>query len=254
MEIGRPHSRLLLRLERFSDLSLDDRQRLFNLPLKVANYSADEEVVAHGDSSSRCTLVLSGFLCSHRTAAGSRRQITSFFVPGDVADLPSFYLPRVHFGIRALGPAVVAFMPHSSLREALDRSPALAQAFWRETLMQTTVLQEWIVNLGRRDAIARIAHVLCELAVRLQAVGLAREFSFSMSWTQMDVADASGISNVHANRIIQELRQLGLVEWDNKHVKIRDWDALARLGDFNDDYLKCPVTLREDRALCGQKA
>jgi hypothetical protein len=104
--------------------------------------------------------------------------------------------------------------------------------------MQAAIYQEWIVNLGRRDAIARIAHILCELIVRLQAVGLARDLSFSMPWTQMDVADASGISNVHANRVIQELRQLGLVEWDSKHVRIKNWYALVQLGEFNEHYLK----------------
>ncbi|KRR14826.1 Crp/Fnr family transcriptional regulator [Bradyrhizobium jicamae] len=241
MEIGRPYSRLLLRLERLNALSLDDKQRLIDLPLKIANYSADAEVVSHGDSSSRCTLVLGGFLYSHKSIATSRRQITSFFVPGDVADLSSFYLSKVEHGISALGPTVVAFVPHSSLTEVLDRSPGLARAFWRETLMQAAISQEWIVNLGRRDAIARIAHILCELTARLQMVGLARDLAFSVPWTQMDVADASGISQVHANRVIQELRQLGLVEWDSKHVRIKDWDSLVRLASFDSDYLQSSV-------------
>jgi CRP-like cAMP-binding protein len=252
METGRPYSRLLLRLERFNTLAADDRQRIADLPLKLVNYPADREVVSYGYSPSRCTLVLDGFLYSHKLVAGSRRQITSFFVPGDVADLPTLYLPKVDHGITALGPAVLAFVPHTALKEVLDKSPALAQALWRETLLQAAIFQEWVVNLGRRDAIARIAHIICELTVRLQAAGLARDLAFSMPWTQMDVADACGISNVHANRVIQELRHLGLMEWDSRRVKIRDWNSLVRIGDFNDDYLQYRVATKKEPPLSGQ--
>jgi CRP-like cAMP-binding protein len=238
MEAGRPYSRLLLRLERFSALSAMDRQRIAGLPLKLVNYPGNREIVSYGYASSRCTLVLDGFLYSHKIVAGSRRQITSFFIPCDFVDLPTLYLPKVDHSISTLGPAVLAFVQHTALKEVLDTSPALVQAFWRETLMQASIFQEWVVNLGRRHAFARLTHIVCELTVRLQAVGLARDLSFVMPWTQMDVADACGISSVHANRVVQELRHRGLVEWDSKRVKIRDWDALARLGDFNDDYLQ----------------
>jgi CRP-like cAMP-binding protein len=254
METGRPYSRLLLRLERLNTLSADDRQRIMDLPLKLVNHPADREIVSCGYSTSRCTLVLDGFLYSHKRVAGSRRQITSFFVPGDVVDLPTLYLPTIDHTITTLGPAVLAFVPHVALKQVLDESSALAQAFWRETLIQAAIFQEWIVNLGRRDAAARLAHVVCELAVRLQSVGLARDFSFAMPWTQMDVADACGISNVHANRIIQELRHLGLVEWDSRRLKIRNWSALMRLGDFNDDYLQYQAIAGEGTAVAGQQA
>jgi CRP-like cAMP-binding protein len=237
---------LLLRLERFGALSAVDRQRIADLPLKLVNYPGDREVVSYGYASSRCTLVLDGFLYSHKLVAGSRRQITSFFIPGDLVDLSSLYLPKVDYSISTLGPAVLAFVPHTALTEILEMSPALGQAFWRETLLQAAIFQEWVVNLGRRDAFARLAHIVCELTVRLQAIGLARDFSFAIPWTQMDVADACGISSVHANRVIQELRHLGLVEWDSKRVKIRDWDALAKLGDFNDDYLQYRAAMRKE--------
>src|SRR3954451_14649081 len=254
MESGRPYSRLLLRLERFDALRTPDRQRIIDLPLKLVNFPADREVVSYGYPSPRCTLVLDGFLYSHKTVAGPRRQITSFFIPGDIVDLPTLYLPKVDHSISTLGPAVLAFVPHTALKEVLDVSPALAQAFWRETLMQAAIFQEWVVNLGRRDAFARLAHIVCELTVRLQAMGLARDLSFAMPWTQMDVADACGISSVHANRVIQELRHLGLVEWDSRRLKIRNWSALARLADFNDDYLQHHAIARNGTALAEQGA
>jgi CRP-like cAMP-binding protein len=239
MDTGRSYSRLLSRLERFNTLSAVDRQWIVDLPLKLVDYPADRDIIFYGYSASRCTLVLDGFLYSHKAVAGSRRQITSFFVPGDVVDLPTLYLPRVDHTIATLGPAVLGFVPHAALKKVLDESSVLAQAFWLETLMQAAIFQEWVVNLGRRDAFARLAHIVCELTVRLQSVGLARDFSFSMPWTQLDVADACGISNVHANRVIQELRHLELVEWDSRRLRIRNWGALVRLADFNDDYLQC---------------
>jgi CRP-like cAMP-binding protein len=251
METGRLYSRLLSRLERSSALSAIDRQRIADLPLKLVNYPDDCEVVSYGHALSRCTLVLDGFLYSHKIVAGSRRQITSFFIPGDFVDLPTLYLPKVDHSVSTLGPAVLAFVPHAALKEILDKSPALVQAFWRETLMQAAIFQEWVVNLGRRHAFARLAHIVCELTVRLQATGLARDLSFAMPWTQMDVADACGISSVHANRVIQELRHLGLLEWDSKRVKIHDWDALARLADFNDDYLQYRAATIKEAPLPG---
>lgn len=252
MEPGRPFSRLLFRLERLNTLSAADRQRIIDLPLKLVNCPADREIVSYGYSTSRCTLVLDGFLYSHKSVAGSRRQITSFFVPGDVVDLPTLYLPKVDHTIATLGPAVLAFVPHTALLAVLNESSALAQIFWRETLLQAGIFQEWVVNLGRRDAFARLAHIVCELTVRLQSVGLARDLSFSMPWTQADVADACGISSVHANRVIQELRHLELVEWDSRRLKIRNWNALVRFGDFNDDYLQYHAITRSDAALAEQ--
>jgi CRP-like cAMP-binding protein len=181
---------------------------------------------------------LGGFLYSHKQVNGSRRQITSFFVPGDIADLHTLHLAPLDHNLSTLGPAVLAFMPHAAFKDMLDRSPHLGQAFWRDTFIRLAILREWVANLGRRDAIARVAHVLCELAVRLQSVDLAQNLSFSIPWTQTDLADACGISNVHANRVVQELRRLGLVEWDSRKVRIRDWDALAKIADFSDEYLQ----------------
>jgi CRP-like cAMP-binding protein len=252
METGRPYSRLLFRLERLKPLSAADKQRIVDLPLKLVNYPGDREILSHGHPASRCTFVLDGFLYSHKLVAGSRRQITSFYVPGDFVDLPTLYLPQVDHTVTTLGPAVLAFVPHEAIKEMLDESSALTQAFWRETLMQTAILQEWVANVGRRNAFARLAHIVCELTVRLRSVGLARDLSFSMPWTQMDVADACGISSVHANRVIQELRHLELVEWDSRRLKIRNWSALARLADFNDNYLQYHATAKSDLAPADQ--
>jgi CRP-like cAMP-binding protein len=245
MEIGRPYARLLYRLERLNALSPEDRQRVAGLPLSVANFAGNQQVARRGDASPRCTLVLSGFLYGHKPVSGSRRQITSLAVPGDIADLNRLHLRSLDHDLSALGPTVVAFFPHSAFKHMLDRSPRLAQAFWRESFIEAAILREWVANLGRREALARVAHVVCELAVRLQAVELARNFCFSIPWTQIDLADTCGISGVHANRVVQELRRLGLVDWDSRQIRILDWEALARIGDFSDDYLQLGLSARD---------
>jgi len=245
MEIGRPYSRLLWRLERFSALELQLRQRISELPLVVTNIAANQEVTHQGDRPARCTLVLGGFLYTHKMVSSARRQITSFVIPGDLVDLQALYHHAIDYNLTALGSAVVAFLPHAALKDVLDRSPQLAQVFWRETFIEAAIFREWVTNVGRRDSIARVAHLICELAARLQAVDLARDLCFTIPLTQAELADACGISSVHANRVVQELRRLGLVEWDSKQVRIRNWSGLARLGDFSADYLQLPNPTKE---------
>ena len=245
MESGRPYSRLLSRLERYGPLEHHERQRISELPLTVTNVSAHQPITLQGDKPSRCTLVLGGFLYTHKMASGGRRQITSLLVPGDFADLQALHLHNVDCNLSALGPAVVAFVAPAALNDMLNRSQRLAQAFWRETFIEAAIYREWVTNLGRRESIARVSHLICELASRLQTVDLARNLCFSIPLTQAELADACGISSVHANRVVQELRRLELVEWDSKQVRIRNWSGLARIGDFSAEYLQLPFCVEE---------
>jgi CRP-like cAMP-binding protein len=236
MEFGRPYSRLLNRLDRTAVLTSADKQLLADLPLTVRNVAAGAAIVPAEEP--QCILVVNGFACGSKRVGAGRRQITSLFVPGDIAGLNGLLLPGSDDNLSALGPAVIASLPFQALEEMLDHSPRLAQAFWRQSFIEAAILREWIASLGRREALARVAHLICELVVRLQAVGVAKDHSFNICWTQMDVADACGISAVHANRVVQELRRLELVEWDAKHLRVRNWDALAKIGEFSDDYLQ----------------
>lgn len=235
MEIGRSYSRLLSRLDRTSGLTGQDKALLVDLPLTVRNHAAGSDVGL--SDGSQCFLVVAGFVCGWQRVGPNRRQITSMMVPGDFAGLNGLLLPGSKGQLSALGPAVVASLPCSAIEHLLDRSPSLAQAFWRQSFIEAAILREWITSLGRREALARVAHLACELVVRLQAVDLAKDRDFGICWTQMDVADACGISVVHANRVVQELRRRGLVEWDAKHLKVCDWDGLMEVGEFTGDYL-----------------
>jgi len=236
MENGRPYTRLLRRLDSIVALTESDRHAITRLPMTVKNCANGQDVAREGDISTQCILVLDGYLFRHKLVNGSQRQIMSFHVPGDIPDLQTLHLPKLDHTVTALGASVIAFIPHAAFKDMLQNSPQLTHVFWRESLVDTAIFREWVIN-GRRDAISRVAHIICELVARLQAVGLARDLAFTIPWTQSDVADAVGISTVHANRVIQELRRLGLLEWDSRLIQIRNWDGLVNLGDFSVDYL-----------------
>ena len=237
MQTGHPYTKLVRRLESIMVLSDEDLALLSEMPTTVRSYENAQDIVRQGDSPTQCCLLLDGFLYRHKIANGSTRQITSFYVPGDIPDLHSLHLSPMDHNLASLGPSVVAFIPHSYFHEVLPRSQQLTHALWRETLVDAAVFREWVVNIGARDAIARVAHVLCEINLRLRAVGLVRDSTFSFPCRQTDMADACGITAVHTNRVVQELRAKGLIEWEGKTVSILREDELAEIGDFSPDYL-----------------
>src|SRR5215217_2573738 len=237
MQTGQPYTKFVQRLESIVELSSEDIRLLSEMPTSVRSYETDQDVVREGDTPSQCCLLLDGFLARNKIAKGSTRQIVSFHVPGDIPDLHSLHLGRMDHNLTSLGPTVVAFIPHSYFHKVLPRSQQLTHALWRETLVDAAVFREWVVNIGAREAIARVAHVLCEINLRLRAVGLVRDSTFSFPFRQTDIADAVGITAVHANRVIQELRGNGLIQWEGKTVTIHQWDELATVGDFSADYL-----------------
>jgi CRP-like cAMP-binding protein len=237
MELGRPYTLLIRRLESIVALSDESRHLLSQLPMSIRRFKANQDIMREGDVATQCCLVLDGFVCRHKIANGSKRQIISFNISGDMPDLDSLHLSRLDHNISALGAVALAFVPHASLREMLPRSPELTHALWRQTLIDAAMFREWVVNLGQREALARISHILCEITMRLQAVGLARDFTFALPWTQGDLGDACGISTVHVNRVIQELRARGAIEWHAKTIKILRWEELKSIGDFSPEYL-----------------
>src|SRR5215218_8721769 len=190
MQTGLPYTKFVRRLESILLLTDDDVTLLSQMPTTVRSYRADQDIVREGDSPSQCCLLLDGFLYRHKIANGSSRQIMSFHVPGDIPDLHSLHLRRMDHNLTSVGPSVVAFVPHTYYRELLPRSQQLTHALWRETLVDAAVFREWVVNVGAREAIARIAHLLCELKLRLRAVGLVRDSTFSFPCRQTDMADA----------------------------------------------------------------
>jgi CRP-like cAMP-binding protein len=158
-------------------------------------------------------------------------------VPGDFVDLHGYLLKRLEDNVSALTPARIALFSHAALTVITEREPHLARLLWLSTLMDAAVQRERILSIGRRSAYGRIAHLICELFVRLEVVGLTEGDSFRLPITQLDLADASGLTSVHVNRMLRRLRSEGLLTFRNSVVEIHDRKGLERAADFDRSYL-----------------
>lgn len=230
-------NRLTRKLERYAKLSAQDRQALDQVAReKVRRLRPREDIIREGDRPTHLNLVLDGWACRYKVLEDGRRQIISFFLPGDLCDLNIFILREMDHSIGAITKVTYAEIT----REAFDRvaeHPRVVQSMWWDTLVTVAVQREWTVNLGQRSAIERVAHLLCELFIRLRTVGLTQETSCELPLTQAEIADATGITPVHVNRTLQELRAQGLIVLQGKELTILDLDRLKEVALFNDNYL-----------------
>jgi CRP-like cAMP-binding protein len=228
---------MIRRLESIFTLTDDERQVLATLPMQVQVIKENQDLVREGDRPSRSCLILSGFTATYKMTAGGKRQIVSFGIAGDLPDLQSLHLKVLDISIGTLTPCRIGFITHDDLRDICTRFPRIAAAFWRETLIEGAIFREWVTNVGRREAYQRMAHVFCELLTRLRAVGLVEDHACDLPITQGEFADAMGITNVHVNRVLQQLRAEGLIELSGDRLNILDWDRLKQAGEFDPTYL-----------------
>jgi CRP-like cAMP-binding protein len=225
-------------------LSDDELEFLTKMPYNIRHFSSGDELLRKGDRPAHCCLLLQGYLCWKDPEFG---QITSVYVPGDIPGLDTIIVPRVYSHLTALRQVVVAFVPHAFFEEITSVSLNLDRSLQLLMLREASRLQNGIINLGTRDSLARVAHLLCEIIVRLQAVGLAKDNAFGSPFTQSDLASACAITPVHANRVVQQLRRKGLLTWQSRKIVISDLQALSRLAGFESGYLgvrKRPCTCR----------
>jgi CRP-like cAMP-binding protein len=228
---------LVRRLATIAELSPDEEQALHGLPLDLRDLRADQDIVRDGDRPSQCCLILEGFVCRYKLLLDGRRQILSFHVPGDIPDLQSLHLVVMDHSLGTLAPTRAAMIQHDALRNLIARHPRLGDVFWRESLIDAAVFREWMIGIGRRSAHARIAHLLCELFLRFKTVGLTRDQAFDLPVTQIELGDALGLSTVHVNRVLQELRGAELITMRAGTVSVRDWAGLKAAGEFDPAYL-----------------
>lgn len=200
------------------------------------SYPAGSDLVTEGSRPSSSTLVLSGFTTRYRLLEDGKRQITAVHVPGDFVDLPSFLLKVMDHAVGALSPVTVATVPHANLRRITEGYPHLGRMLWFMTLLDSSILREWVVGMGRRTAPEHLAHFICEMVVRLRIAGLA-DLSFDLPLTQMELGDALGLSAVHINRTLQELRSEHLFTWEGQRIEVLDWDRLKSRARFDPLYL-----------------
>jgi CRP-like cAMP-binding protein len=235
-----PHpslSKLVRKLETITSLSEHEKNAVLNLPVRLADLRSDADIVREGDRPSQSCLLIEGFLCRYKTLSDGKRQIMAFYVPGDIPDLLSLHIDVMDHSLATIVPSKVAFIPHDALERLIEQNHRIAGAFWRDTLIDAALFREWIVNLGSRDAYSRIGHLICEVFLKLKAVGLTNGNSCDFPITQGEIADATGLSTVHVNRSIMELRKDGLIILEKGQCTIPDLARLEEAAMFDPTYL-----------------
>lgn len=207
------------------------------LPVSRKKLEVGSYIVREADKAYSCCVLLSGFAYRHKIVRNGARQIVSVHIPGDMVDLHNSFLGTADHNVQMLTAGDVALIPARAIQEIAYLHPAIGRAMLLDTLVDGSIFREWIANVGRRDARSRVAHLLCEFAVRLQATGENMARNYHLPMTQEQLADATGLTPVHVNRTIQSLRHDGLISTDKRSVMIEDWAGLVRTGDFNTAYL-----------------
>lgn len=231
------HARLILKLETLAVLSAQGRAALAALPLRLKSFDENTDLMHEGDRPSECCLIVDGMACRYKLMGAGKRQIVSFHLPGEIPNLCGLHLAVMDHGLGAFTPGRAAYVAHTALRQAIADHPDIAAAFWRDSLVDAAISREWLAGVGRRTARARIAHLICELCMRLRALGLIQDHIFELPVTQAELGDALGLTPVHVNRVLQQLRRDGLIVSHGKTLVISDWNHLRQAADFDPTYL-----------------
>jgi len=231
--LQRAISKLALR----SPISPQDCAAFLELPHVVRTLEPASYIIREGDPPRMCAVLLSGFAYRQKVTIDVARKIIGLNITGDMLDLQNLYLEVSDHNVQTLTRADVAFIQRSDLQSLATERPALERAFFIDALVDASIFREWIVNVGRRDAKTRIAHILCEMACRLDALDLANGEGYELPMTQEQIADATGLTSVHVNRTMRVLSELGLIERTRRYVRFPDWDRLRHAADFNGRYL-----------------
>jgi CRP-like cAMP-binding protein len=231
-----PTTPFLRRLEAIGTVTQDERDLLANLPGTTRYYEARQDIVSYGDVPSAVCLMLEGMACRYRVSADGKRQIVSFHIPGDIPDIQSLFIDVMDHSLGTLMPCTVMTIPHARMGSIIEDFPRIARVLWRESLIDAALFREWIV-VRDRPAYMRVAHLLCEHFARMDAVGLTNGGSCALPITQAQMGDALGLSDVHVNRTLQELRGEKLIELKSGTLTILNVEGLKSAGEFDPCYL-----------------
>lgn len=225
-----------------------DEEALRNLPHRRKKLERHGFIVRERETTTHSCVMLSGYAIRHKIVAGGARQIVAVHMKGDIVDLQNSFLGVADHSVQVLTDSEVAFIPREAIKKLSFERPNVGMAMWHDTLVDGSVFREWIANVGRRDAHARIAHLLCEFSLRLKVAGLGEATEYELPMTQEQLADCVGLTPVHVNRTLKALEAEKLIERrSSRSIIIGDWKKLAEAGDFDSYYLH----LREDEPALG---
>lgn len=227
----------LLRLRARDTISVEEEAAIRAGMGEARRYPADQVVIRGGEELSGSTLLIDGYMARYKDLSDGRRQITQIHVPGDFCDLHSFTLKMLDHNILALTPCTVAVMPHTELTRITEQCPHLTRVYWFLTNLDAAIHREWELSLGQRNALSRVAALFCELLVRLEIVGLVQDTSYALPITQAELGECLGLTAVHVNRTLRELRERGLLEFRGGRAKVLDEAGLRAVAEFDPAYL-----------------
>jgi CRP-like cAMP-binding protein len=237
-----PLTLMLRKLEQRHPLTPEERAEVLALPFTRRQLNAHDHIVWEGDRPQHTCLLLSGFAFRHKVAGNGGRQIMSIHMKGDLVDLQNSMLGVADHNVQMLSHGEVALIPCETVRELAHRRPNIGMAMWYETLIEASIFREWILNIGRRDAHTRIGHLLCEFAMRLEIAELGNQTDYELPITQEQLADAVSLTAVHVNRTLKSLEKDGYISRTKRRITIDDWQKLARVADFQPQYLHIQAT------------
>lgn len=219
-------------------LDATDRAAILALPHTLKRVEQHHYVIRERDKATHSCLLVNGFAVRHKIVGGGYRQIVAIHMRGEMVDLQNSLLGVADHSVQMLTPGQIALIPVDELVRLAFERPAVGRAMWLDTLVDGSIFREWIANVGRRDARARVAHLLCEFALRLKVAGLGDETAYQLPMTQEQLGDATGLTSVHINRTIKQLEAEGLIDRVSpRAITIGDWKKLAEVGDFDSHYL-----------------
>lgn len=225
------------KLQLWGPLGEDDQRAILALPHRVEQMRSQRYLVREGDHPSHSCLLIEGFAFRHKVLVDGSRSINAVHFKGDVVDLQNSLLGTADHSVQTLTDVTVAYISRDEIRKLAFERPRVGMAMWYDTLVDGSIFREWIANIARRDAPARLAHLICELGLRFEAVGLGSRSSFELPMTQEQLADATGMTAVHVNRSLMLLENSGLIEREKKRVSVGDWNRLVRTAGFDETYL-----------------
>lgn len=232
-----PFELLIRKLMTHTHLDGADCEAIRRLPFKLRSMEPSAYVLREGERPEYCFVLVSGFAYRQKLAGDGGRQILSIHIPGEAVDFQNLYLDEADHNIQALTRAEFAFVPKLDMRALVDSRPNLNRAMSTCTLIDSSIFREWILNVGRRDSRSALAHLLCEFAIRLDAMGLAEQYGYELPMTQEQLGDALGLTSVHVNRTMKALEQQGLIVRNNRRVSFPRWKDMRDVADFNSRYL-----------------
>lgn len=227
----------LMNLGSRDSITAKEQAALMGIFSRQQSYKAGEEIVAEGSQPGCSLLMVEGLSVRSKVLAGGKRQITAIHIAGDFVDLHNFLLKRMDHSVVALTACRLIRAEHEAIRKLMSASEHLTRLLWLTTVIDGAVHREWLVAMGQMSAYAHMAHVFCEMFVRLRIVGRTTGLSYKLPISQIEMGDVLGLSSVHVNRTLQELRASGLLSWDKQTVTINDWDGLVVAGQFDATYL-----------------